>query len=149
MESLKFDLTKTHGKFRPMNAVNNGPIHKRHANDQFRSNFNEYKAARIPYSRNHDSQMCGIYGGPYSHDITAIFPRFEADVNDPASYDFEFTDRLITALVKAGIEPYYRLGVTIENQSAIKLAKKLGKGKTVVTVLPDTAERYFSTSLFD
>lgn len=33
--------------------------------------------------------------------------------------------------------------------AAKKLAKKLGKGKIVVTVLPDTAERYFSTPLFD
>lgn len=33
--------------------------------------------------------------------------------------------------------------------AAIKLAKKLGPGKTVVTLLPDTAERYFSTPLFD
>jgi cysteine synthase A len=33
--------------------------------------------------------------------------------------------------------------------AAIKLAHKLGRGKTVVTVLPDTAERYFSTPLFD
>ena len=32
--------------------------------------------------------------------------------------------------------------------AAMRLAKKLGKGKTVVTVLPDTAERYFSTPLF-
>ncbi|MBQ9976319.1 MAG: cysteine synthase A [Clostridia bacterium] len=32
--------------------------------------------------------------------------------------------------------------------AAIKLARKLGRGKTVVTVLPDTAERYFSTPLF-
>ena len=32
--------------------------------------------------------------------------------------------------------------------AAIKLAEKLGPGKTVVTVLPDTAERYFSTPLF-
>ena len=32
---------------------------------------------------------------------------------------------------------------------AIKLAMKLGAGKTVVTVLPDTAERYFSTPLFE
>lgn len=32
--------------------------------------------------------------------------------------------------------------------AAIRLAKKLGAGKTVVTVLPDTAERYFSTPLF-
>ncbi len=33
--------------------------------------------------------------------------------------------------------------------AAIKLAKLLGKGKTVVTILPDTAERYFSTPLFE
>lgn len=33
--------------------------------------------------------------------------------------------------------------------AAISLAKKLGPGKTVVTVLPDTAERYFSTPLFE
>ena len=33
--------------------------------------------------------------------------------------------------------------------AAIKLARKLGEGKTVVTVLPDTAERYFSTPLFE
>lgn len=33
--------------------------------------------------------------------------------------------------------------------AALKLAKKLGKGKRVVTVLPDTAERYFTTPLFE
>lgn len=33
--------------------------------------------------------------------------------------------------------------------AALHLAKKLGRGKTVVTILPDTAERYFSTPLFD
>ena len=33
--------------------------------------------------------------------------------------------------------------------AAKRLAKELGAGKTVVTVLPDTAERYFSTPLFE
>ena len=33
--------------------------------------------------------------------------------------------------------------------AAIQLAKQLGPGKTVVTILPDTAERYFSTPLFE
>lgn len=33
--------------------------------------------------------------------------------------------------------------------AALKLARQLGRGKTVVTVLPDTAERYFSTPLFE
>lgn len=33
--------------------------------------------------------------------------------------------------------------------AAVNMAKKLGKGKTVVTILPDTGERYFSTLLFE
>ena len=33
--------------------------------------------------------------------------------------------------------------------AALKLARKLGKGKNVVTILPDTGERYYSTPLFD
>lgn len=33
--------------------------------------------------------------------------------------------------------------------AAIKLAKKLGPNKNVVTILPDTGERYFSTPLYD
>ena len=33
--------------------------------------------------------------------------------------------------------------------AALRLAKKLGPGKRVVTILPDTGERYFSTPLFE
>lgn len=33
--------------------------------------------------------------------------------------------------------------------AARRLARRLGRGKTVVTILPDTAERYFSTPLFE
>ena len=46
----------------------------------------------------------------------------------------------------------YRIGVDIGGTNvavALRLAKRLGKGKTVVTVIPDTAERYFSTPLFE
>ena len=116
MKLLRFDLTKKAGEFKILNATNGGPWHKRHAKDQFRSNFEEYKAARIPYSRNHDSGIIGIYGGPYSHDITNIFPNFDADVNDPASYDFACTDEAILATLDAGTETFFRLGQTIEHQ---------------------------------
>lgn len=116
MELLKFDLNKKEKGFKILNATNGGPWHKRHANDQFRSNFNEYKAARIPYSRNHDSAMHDVYGGPYSHDITCIFPNFKADVNDPASYDFACTDEAIFVALEAGTETFFRLGQTIEHQ---------------------------------
>ena len=66
METLIFVLNKTFGHFKPINATNGGPLYKRHATDQCRSNFEAYKVARIPYSRNHDSNMLQIYGGPYS-----------------------------------------------------------------------------------
>lgn len=116
METLKFDLTKEGKKFKTLNATNGGPWHKRHANDQYRSNFADYKAARIPYSRNHDSAVCGIYGGPYSHDITYIFPDFDADPYDPESYDFACTDESILVCLDAGTETFFRLGQTIEHQ---------------------------------
>ena len=92
MEILKFDLNSSGSKFKILNATNGGPWHRRYANDQFRSNFADYKSARIPYSRNHDSGVCGIYGGPYSHDITYIFPQFDLDPYNPESYDFPCTD---------------------------------------------------------
>ena len=116
MEILRFNLADKKGKFKVLNATNGGPWHKRHATDQWRSNFEEYKAARIPYSRNHDSGVVGIYGGPFSHDITRIFPDFQADVNDPASYDFACTDESILAALEAGTETFFRLGQTIEHQ---------------------------------
>ena len=55
------------------------------------------------------------------------------------------TARLLAA--KEGILCGITSGTNVAG--AIKLAKKLGKGKRVVTLLPDTAERYFSTELFD
>ena len=115
MEKLIFNTNKTYGKFKILNATNGGPWHKRHANDQYRSNFEDYKAAKIPYSRNHDSAVCGIYGGPYSHDITCIFPDSDADPYSPDSYDFACTDEAILVCLDAGTETFFRLGQTIEH----------------------------------
>ena len=116
MDILKFDLTEQGKKFRLLNATNGGPWHKRHATDQLRSNFSDYKAARIPYSRNHDSAVCGVYGGPYSHDISYIFPDFNADPADASSYDFPCTDESILVCLDAGTQTFFRLGQTIEHQ---------------------------------
>ena len=116
MEKLKFDLSKKYGNFKILNATNGGPWHKRHSNDQFRSNFSDYKAIGFPYSRNHDSASNSVYGGPYSHDITAIFPNFDADPCDPSSYDFTCTDESILVTLDAGTETFFRLGQSIEHQ---------------------------------
>ena len=49
-----------------------------------------------------------------------VFPCFDADENDPESYDFAFTDALLSEICANGIKPYYRLGVSIENHQYIK-----------------------------
>lgn len=49
--------------------------------------------------------------------------------------------------VKEGIMCGISSGTNVA--AALKLAEKLGEGKTIVTILPDTAERYFSTPLFE
>lgn len=116
MDVLQFDLSQEGKPFKLLNATNGGPWHKRHVYDQVRSNFDDYKAARIPYSRNHDSAVHSIYGGPYSHDITCIFPCFDADPDDPASYDFACTDEAILCCLDAGTKTFFRLGQTIEHQ---------------------------------
>lgn len=116
MNTLRFDLNQKGNKFKFLNATNGGPWHKRHASDQRLSNFADYKAARIPYSRNHDSAFCSVYGAPYCHDISSIFPNFDADVNDPASYDFACTDESILICLEAGTETFFRLGQSIEHQ---------------------------------
>ncbi len=114
METLRFDTSKAVGKFKIMHAVNNGPCHRRHANDQYRSNFDAYKEAKIPYARNHDAAFCATYGGEHSVDITGIFPNFDADEYDPSSYDFATTDEYILITLDAGTETFYRLGQKIE-----------------------------------
>lgn len=115
METLKFDLSKKCGGFKPMNAVNNGPIFKRHANDQYRTNIEEYKAAKIPYARNHDAAFYLEYGGEHSVDISAIFPNFDADPYAEGSYDFVCTDEYIKVTALAGTKTFYRLGQKIEH----------------------------------
>jgi len=112
MGVLKFDLSKKLGSFKILNATNGGPWHARHMDQQIRSNFKDYVAARIPYSRNHD--LGGL--NPFSHDISGIFPNFDADVNDPESYYFDCTDESILVTLEAGTKTFYRLGQTIEHQ---------------------------------
>lgn len=117
METLKFNLSNKTSNFKILHATNGGPWHSRHKIDQSRSNFNDYKALKIPYSRNHDSAACGsVYGGPHSHDITQLFPDFNADPYNPDSYDFPCTDESILVCLEAGTETFFRLGQTIEHQ---------------------------------
>ena len=110
---MKINFSRTIGKIKPMHAINNAPILG--ASDTM---FHYLTEAGIPYSRLHDTG--GAYGGGRFVDITNLFRNFDADENDPDSYDFAFTDWLLNALHNSGAEPFFRLGVTIENYANIK-----------------------------
>lgn len=117
MEIIRFDTEKEYGTLGLMNAVNNGPSFKRHANDQNSGGtFGLYRALRIPYARNHDANFNSGYGGPYTVDISSVFPNFDADENDPKSYDFACTDEYVAITALAGTETFFRLGQSIEHR---------------------------------
>ncbi|MBR4940440.1 MAG: hypothetical protein IKZ19_00360 [Clostridia bacterium] len=111
--NLQVDFTKTLGPVKPMHGMGQPPF------SGIDFSMTDYlKEANVPFSRLHD--VGGPYGGNIYVDIPNIFRDFSADETDPKSYDFAFTDLLIGQLVSRGIEPFYRLGVTIENYRCIK-----------------------------
>ena len=112
MERLKIDFSKTVGKIKPMNAVNNGPAGEKERNT---GNFETYKAARFSYARLHDSAHCYQYGGEFSVDVHRIFRNFDADVDDESAYIFAPTDEYLKNIKDAGTEIFYRLGASIEH----------------------------------
>ncbi len=108
MHTLTIDFTSATGKIKPMHALNNAPMHWANF-----SLFHYLSEAGIPVSRLHDTG--GAFGGGIYVDVANLFPSFDADPEDPASYDFLFNDALLCALSEAGAKPFYRLGCTIEN----------------------------------
>jgi hypothetical protein len=117
MTRITVNFNKRVGEIKPMHAVGQPPFSGGFLSFDF-SHIQYLQDANIPYSRLHD--VGGAFGGNRFVDIPNIFRDFDADENDPESYDFAFTDVLLKALKEYGVEPYFRLGVTIENQAHIK-----------------------------
>ena len=107
------DFNQITGKIKPMHGVGQAPIIGRKS-----SQFHYLGEAGIPYSRLHD--VGGFFGGSRFVDIPNIFRDFDADEDLPESYDFTFTDWLIEELMDQKCEPFFRLGVTIENDYEMK-----------------------------
>ena len=114
---ITVDFEKSKGKIKPMHAVGQPPFRGGFSKIDF-TPMEVLRDAHIPYSRLHD--VGGAFGGNRYVDIPNIFRDFDADENDPSSYDFAFTDHLLKILIDYGCEPIYRLGVTIENYQKIK-----------------------------
>jgi len=114
METIRIqaDFAQVTGRIKPMHSVNNGP-----AGNRGNSNAEYFADACIPYARTHDANFAPQYGAPHTVDIIAIFPDFDADENDPASYDFHLTDEYMHNIMAAGTQVFYRLGNKIEHES--------------------------------
>ena len=112
MAKITVDFNKTIGKIKPLHGIGQPPIHRVDT-----TAFRLLKDAGIPYSRLHD--VGGAYGYNRFVDIPNIFRDFSKDPYDEKSYHFAFTDILIKSLMENNCEPYFRLGVTIENDARI------------------------------
>ncbi|MBQ4047932.1 MAG: hypothetical protein IJC93_06125 [Clostridia bacterium] len=114
MHTVTVDFSRPTGAVKPMHAVNNGPVYK-FAADQRITNIDHFRAAGIPYARTHDASFYATYGGEHTVDVNMIFPNFDADPEDPASYDFCLTDEYLRVIEFAGVKTFYRLGSKIEH----------------------------------
>ena len=113
--SITIDPGAAIGPVKPVNGVGQPPLIGA-TGDWWM--FRYLSAAGIPFSRLHDTG--GAYGRNIFVDIPNLFRDFDADEDEPANYDFAFTDILIGKLVENGIEPFFRLGVTIENYPEVR-----------------------------
>ena len=104
---LNVDFNNITGKIKPMHAVGQPPMLGTNC-----ERFSYLKEANIPYARLHD---VGVKKLLPMVDISCIFPDMAMDETDPANYDFEYTDLLVSELIKNDCPPIFRLGETIEN----------------------------------
>lgn len=108
---IRIDFSHPVGPMKPLHGINNSPV-------TYGEALPELRKAGIPYVRLHDT--AGAFGGTYFVDVPNLFPDFSADPDDPASYDFAYTDAYLKGLTASGVKIFYRLGVTIENHWRIK-----------------------------
>lgn len=115
MANVFVDYQMPLGPMKIMHSVNNAPVGNRERGAKNMSNFRYFEEAGIPYCRNHDASFYSGYEGEYIVDVHRIFRNFDADVNDPASYDFEYTDLYVANVESVGAHTFYRLGSRIEH----------------------------------
>ncbi len=105
--SLHVDPATVTGAIRPLHGVNNGPI----AFGGLVDVSDYHRELRLPHVRLHD---CG-WPHPAVVDVPTIFPDWQKDADDPASYTFAPTDDYLAAIVALSPQIIYRLGTSIEH----------------------------------
>lgn len=112
---LTFDGGAPGDPVRALHGVNGGP----RAAGGLLDTSARWKDAAFPLARLHDSH----WPNPDVVDVHAVFPDPTADPTKPDSYDFERTDEYVKAVIDSGAEVVYRLGESIEHQTAKRHAR--------------------------
>lgn len=107
MSDILVNFTDLSGPLKKLHGVNNGPVSFGTLVDV--SDY--YRDAGIPLVRLHDTN----WPHPREVDIHTIFPDFDKDADNPASYDFSRTDVYLAQILATGARIVYRLGVSIEH----------------------------------
>ena len=111
MTNIRVNFNTVVNKIKPMHCGNGGP---RVGGRTLPLDFtNEFQDMGIPYTRLHDIEY--PYGLNQFVDIHCIFPNFDANVEDPDSYNFKPTDDYLNAIKNAGCQVFYRLGESIDH----------------------------------
>ena len=97
------------GIVKPMHAVNNGPNFVKSAEGFHDWRFDDFRSLHVPMMRTHDARFLPETPGRIN-DIPKIYRDFDADENDPRSYDFAQTDMYLNTMRLAGTDIMYFLG---------------------------------------
>lgn len=107
LQEIKVDLSRRSGTIKALHGVNNGPV----CYGELIDVSHHYAEAGIPLVRLHDPN----WPYPREVDISAVFPDFSRDPEDPAAYDFSRTETYIRSVLDTGAKIVYRLGQSIEH----------------------------------
>jgi len=99
--SVRLDCLNITGVIRPFGNINDGPLPIKNESS-YVDLTTHYRDIGITSIRTHD-----LFGPT---DMTTIFPDWSADPTNESSYHFETSDPLITSMIHAGCQVFYRLG---------------------------------------
>ena len=135
MNSILIDFDRKVKSFKPVNGVTNGPGLHHGALDSSRY----FRELDLPLTRLHDTEF--LSRRPLV-DYYRIFRHIERDENDPRSYDFASTDKLMAKLMTLGIDIIFRLGGSATLKKVNKYAIFPCSVEKLSTILYRIAEHY-------
>ena len=95
---IRVDFDNVVDEMRPVHNIGRMPDYE--LNSEMNRYFTE---ANMTSCRTHDINVT---------DMHRIFPDFSKDVNDESAYNFAESDKVLAAIVDAGMEPFFRFGIS-------------------------------------